>query len=188
MSAPKFLPTLTEQLDDIRVTLFHARLCSELWRTLNLEHPQRKRIVYTFNRYVSFFEAVTPALWVTFVVKLASLFGTSADEITLANIQEFKVQPVYNDIWERGRRLYRLRSKEIAHRDSQVGSENYAQQSGFTYNDLKTLIDDTCALFDSVVQPLGFDGIPKVTCADDLLAIVFELSRDFCNEDQTQSR
>jgi hypothetical protein len=162
-------------LDDIRDTLSHARVCHEAWWLFMGIHPDREKIVRVFNSYIDFFSAVRPALYITFVVKLASVFGTRADEITLKSIPDVEQHTSFPNLWERGRRLHKYRSKLIAHRDVDLGTRSYAQESGFTYDDLKTLLDDTCGLFDSVARRLRIDPVHQLSCEADLLQLVHDL-------------
>lgn len=164
-------------LDDIRKTLTHARVCHEGWWLFEGPHPDREKIVRALNHYIDFFLAVGPALYVTFIVKLASVYGTRKDEISLKVIPDIEQDTSFSDLWERGRRLYKYRSKLIAHRDIDLGSRNYAQESGFMYDDLKTLLDDTCRLFDSAAHRLRIDPVHQLSCEADLLRFIHDFSR-----------
>ena len=164
-------------LDDIRDTLSHARVCHEAWWLLTGTHPEREKIVRAFNSYLGFFSAVRPALYATFIVKLSSVFGVRADEISLKVIPDIEQDTSFSDLWGRGRRLHRYRSKLIAHRDIELQSRNYAQESGFTYNDLKTLLDDTCRLFDSAARRLRIDLVHQLSCETALLRLIHDLGK-----------
>jgi AbiU2 len=161
-------------LDDLRDTLSHARLCHEAWWLFRGPHPDREKIVRVFNSYFGFFDAVRSALYVTFIVKLASVFGTRADEITLKAIPDIEQHTSFADLWERGRRLHKYRSKLIAHRDIDLETRSYAQESGFSYDDLKTLLDDTVGLFDSAARRLHIDPVHQLSCEADLLQLVHD--------------
>jgi hypothetical protein len=124
--------TLVSHLDDIGDTLSHARQCHEAWWLFTGLHPDRDKIVWVHNFYPGFFGPVRPALYVTFVVKLASLFGTRSDEISLKLIPDIEQEPSFSSLWRRGRRLHKYRSKIIAHRDIDLEVRSYAQESGFT--------------------------------------------------------
>jgi len=128
-----------------------------------------------FNSYLGFFSAVRPALYVTFVVKLASVFGTRADEITLKSIPDVEQHTSFPDLWERGRRLHKYRSKLIAHRDIDLGTRSNAQEGGFTYDDLKALLEDTCGLFDLAAHRLHIDPVHQLSCEADLLHLIHDL-------------
>ena len=162
-------------LDDLRDTLSHARACHEAWWLFTGTHPDREKIVRVFNSYFEFFSAVRPALYVTFIVKLASVFGTRADEITLKAIPDIEQHTSFANLWERGRRFHKYRSKLIAHRDIDLETRSYAQESGFTYDDLKMLLDDTCGLFDSAARRLRIDPVHQLSCEADLLRFVHDL-------------
>jgi len=138
-------------------------------------HPDREKIVRVFNSYIGFFSAVKPALYVAFIAKLASVFGTRADEISLKVIPDIEQDASFSDLWDRGRRLHKYRSKLIAHRDIDLESRNYAQESGFTYDDLKALLDDTCGLFDSAACRLRIDPVHQISCGADLLRLISDL-------------
>lgn len=165
------------QIDDIRETLSHARLCHEAWWLFTGTHPERERIVRVFNRYINFFSAVRPALYTTFVVKLASVFGTRSDEISLKVIPDIEQDSSFGVLWERGRRLHKYRSKLIAHRDIDIGSRSYARESGFTYDDLKALLGETCGLFDSAARRLRINPVHRLSSETDLLRLINDLHR-----------
>ena len=143
-------------LDDIRDTLLHARLCYEAWWLLETQHPNRKQIVSVYNRYVGFFSTVHPALFATFLVKLASVFGTRTDEISLQRIVDIDQIAEFPKLWTRGRLFHKYRSKVIAHRDINITHKTFVPESGCpTYDSLKELLDDTCRLFDAAAQRQG---------------------------------
>lgn len=172
---------LTERIDktfadDIRTTLLHARLCHQAWWVFTGSHPQRDAILEVYNRYLHFFEAVRPALFTTFVVKLASLFGTRSDEISLKMLEGSQSDAAFNDLWDRGRRLHKYRSKVIAHRDIDVLSKDFAKDTGFTYNTLKAILDDTSALFDRCAATFSFESTFTFSSDEDLLSLVNDLS------------
>lgn len=163
-------------LDDIRDTLSHARLCREAWWLFTGEHRDREKIVWAYNFYSDFFGAIHPALYVTFVIKLASLFGERDDEITLRHIPRVEQHASFPELWERGRRLYKYRSKVIAHRDIGLTYRNFARESGFTYDKLKQLLDDTCDLFDSEARRLGIAPVHSFSCESDFLRLMYDLN------------
>ena len=165
-------------LNDIRDTLIHARTCYEAWWFFETEHPNREQIVSVYNRYNGFFATVHPALFATFLVKLASVFGTRTDEISLERIPGIHQIAEFPALWARGRLFHKYRSKVIAHRDINVTHETFVPESGcLTYDDLKKLLDDTCQLFGTAAQNLKAEGLPAVTSVDHLLALILALDQ-----------
>jgi hypothetical protein len=162
--------------DDIRSTLLHARLCHQAWWVFTGTHPCRESILAVYNRYLHFFEAVRPALFTTFVIKLASLFGSRSDEITLRMLPGSEADAAFRDLWDRGKRLHKYRSKVIAHRNVEVLSKDFAKDTGFTYDALKAILDDTSALFDRLAEKHGFERTFPFSSDEDLLALVNDLS------------
>ncbi len=161
--------------DDIRNTLSHAKTCHEAWWLLIGEHPKRKQIKFVYNKYLNFFDTLRPALYCTFAMKLSSLFSTIAKDITLDKLPGIKKYPEFNNLWDRGRRLYQYRSKVIAHRDKATTSRNFAKETGFTYNDLKNILDDSCSLFDSFAKDNKISGVYDFSCEKDLLELISDL-------------
>jgi hypothetical protein len=139
----------------------------------------RDEILAAYNRYLHFFEAVRPALFTTFIVKLASLFGARSDEISLRVLPGSESEAEFAHLWERGRRLHKYRSKVIAHRDVEVLSTDFAKATGFTYDGLKAILDDACAMFDRIAQKHGFERTYSFSSEDDLLALIHALNNDF---------
>ena len=165
-------------LDDIRDTLIHARLCYEAWWLLESSHPNRKQIVSVYNRYRGFFITVHPALFATFLVKLASVFGARTDEISLERISGIDKIAEFAQLWKRGRLFHKYRSKVIAHRDIDITHKTFVPESGCpTYDDLKQLLDDTCQLFDLAAKSLGAEGLPPFTSGDDFLSLILALDQ-----------
>lgn len=163
-------------VDDIRSTLLDARLCYQAWWVLVGTPHQRDSIVTVCERYFQFFEPARFALFTTFAVKLASLFGTRPDEITLKLLPGAEADPDFGDLWDRGRCLHKYRSKVIAHRDRAVSSRNFAKETGFTHRDLRVLLDSTCSLFDRLGDKHGFERVPPLSSKEDLLGLVKDLN------------
>jgi hypothetical protein len=164
--------------DDIRNTLLHARLCYDAWWLLESRHPNREQIVSVYNRYKGFFGTVHPALFATFLVKLASVFGTRNDEISLERIVGIDQLAKFPQLWKRGRLFHKYRSKVIAHRDVDITHKTFVPESGCpTYDSLRELLDDTCQLFDLAAKRQGAQGLPPFTSADDLLSLILALDQ-----------
>ena len=164
-------------IDDLRLTLTHARVCHEAWWLIEGDHPKRGDIVAIYNRYATFFGAIHPALFVTFVIKLSSLFDENENSISLKAIPGSLHDPQFHDLWERGRRLFRYRSKVIAHRDTRLLHKSFAADTGFTFNDLKAILDDSCHLFDRSANFHGIDPVHVFSCADDLSLMVHDFQQ-----------
>lgn len=130
------------------------------------------------NSYHVFFRTTQPALYATFIVKLSSVFGARPDEITLKDIPGAERESSFEALWQRGRRLHKIRSKLIAHRDTDIHSRNYARESGFTYDDLKALLTDTCRFFDSAAERLDIAPVHVLSCKADLLRLVHDLGTE----------
>jgi hypothetical protein len=158
--------------DDIRFTLTHASLCYEAWWIFEGEHEMRSQILSVYNRYLDFFQTVRPALFTTFILKLASLFGNDPREITLKLLPGISNHPSFKNLRKRGERLYKYRSKVIAHRDKDILSHDFAKETGFTYDALKAILDDSKKIFDVVATQEGFDRVYRFSCEEDLLALI----------------
>lgn len=135
----------------------------------------RDDIISVYNRYLHFFETVRPALFVSYVLKLSSLFDRLDDKISLLSIPEVKADPRFSDLWARGRRLYQYRSKVIAHRDRQADSRDFAKETGFTPNDIRAILDDARSIFDDAASRLKIAPVPSFSCSDDLLKLISDL-------------
>lgn len=161
--------------EDIQNRLLHTKMCHEAWWLLTGEHPQRESIIRACNHYLDFFLTLHPALFTAFVIKLASLFDDSTDSITLKSIEGVQSDPMFGSIWERGRRLYKYRSKILAHRDKRKDERDFAKETGFTLSGFGALINDTCALFDRCAVQNGFDQVPPFSCESEFLRLVSAL-------------
>lgn len=168
-------PTENSEIDDIRDTLMHASLCHEAWWIFEGVHPMHDDIIGVYNRYLHFFETVRPALFVNYVLKLSSLFDQIDDKISLLSIPDVKTDPRFSDLWARGRRLYKYRSKVIAHRDRQIDSRDFARETGFTLDGIRAILGDACSVFDDAAARLNIAPVHSFSCSDDLLALIADL-------------
>ncbi|MBW1778965.1 MAG: hypothetical protein JRJ54_15495 [Deltaproteobacteria bacterium] len=178
-------PTIEGILEDLKNTITHAKLCHEAWWFLRENRPDRDQILSVYRKYRTFFNTIQPALYTSFAVKLASVFDNSEDSINLKTLQReiqkvpnppFKPKISFNKIWERGRRLYKYRSKVIAHRDRDVPIRNFAKETGFIYNDLINLLSDTCEFINESAKFLGKPGLPNFSIEDNFKAIIEKLT------------
>jgi AbiU2 len=155
-------------LEDLRHTLTHARLCHEAWWFIEGENAAREGVLRVYNRYKDFFGTVHPALFVTFIVKLCSVFDKDKESISLKVLPEFNVYPGFEDLWQRGRKLFRYRSKAIAHRSLAVTEKDFAAETGFSYNSIKKILDESCDMFDATALRIGIPPTYPFTCTGDL--------------------
>jgi hypothetical protein len=158
-------------LDDLRHTLTHARLCHEAWWFIEGEHAAREGIVRVYNRYRDFFTTVHPALFVTFIVKLCSVFDNNPNSISLKLLPGNETHPGFLDLWQRGRTLFRYRSKVIAHRDLALTKRNFALD-GLSYNDIKAILDESCNMFDAIANRIGVQPTYPFSCKGDLYLMI----------------
>ena len=163
---------------DIRSTLLEARLFDETWWLLEGTHPDRDTIVKACNRHVVFFQALRPGMFVAFIVVLSSLFDERNDSVTLKSIPQIIADPSFADLWKRGRRLYRYRSKSIAHRDVQNETIDFAAATGFSYDGLRGILADACQIYDRYARAHKFEPLPSVdfSASADLLRLLRKLA------------
>lgn len=163
-------------VEELRLLLSHARLCHEAWWFFSGEQPSRESIVRIYNRYSSFFGAVEPALYVCFVLKLAAVFDENKNSVSLKIFPKYEEYPGFRDLWERGRSLYKYRSKTIAHVSRSKPKETCIDTLNVTYDDLKKLLDDACKVFDSLAADISEEPTYPFTCESDLHLLVQELN------------
>ncbi len=178
-----------EQLfDDIKRTINHARMCHEAWWFLYGTNPMRKQIVNVYNNYSNIFETIRPALYTSFIVKLASVFDNDKDSISLKFIikqiekstkKQFKTERIdFYDLWERGRKLFKYRNKVIAHRDKNVTSKNFAKETGFKYDDLKEMLEDVSTFLDEALLFVGKGEFHRFSNTSDFERLINDLSEN----------
>ena len=162
---------------DLRHTLIQARLFDEIWWLLEGEHPERATIVKASNQYLKFFVALRPGMFLAFIVALGSLFDERDDCITLKSIPEIAADPSFQDLWRRGRRLYRYRSKSIAHRDVRNETTDFAAATGFTYNQLRAILADACTVYERYARAKSIEPLPSASfsASTDLLRLMKKL-------------
>ena len=163
--------------NDIRLTLNQAKLCEQVWWLLLGPNSDRDRIVRSFNLYFDFFNTVRPGMYVTFIVRLASLFDKDTRSVSLKSIPEIRADPAFPALWEKGQKLYRYRSKAIAHRDFKNEKKDFAYATGFSLNELRDILAETCAIYDRYALAQGIEGVPRHSADRDLLRLVRRLTR-----------
>ena len=172
--------------DDVKSTINHARMCHEAWWYFKGKNPNRKRVVSVYNNYLNFFETIRPALYTTFIVKLASFFDEDKNSINLKSVinelektsnKTFSTKHIdFNDLWMRGRRLFKYRNKVIAHRDKKVTSRNFDKETGFSYDDLKKILEDVSSFLDEAFLFIGMGEFHKFSNTQDLEKMINDLS------------
>jgi hypothetical protein len=171
--------------DDIKRTINHARMCHEAWWFLYGTNPMREQIVNVYNHYLDLFETIRPALYTSFIVKLASVFDNDKNSISLKFIikkiekstkKKFKTKRIdFDDLWERGSRLFKYRNKVIAHRDKNVTSRNYAKETGFKYDDLKEILEDVSTFLDETLLFVGKGEFYRFSNTSDFERLINDL-------------
>lgn len=166
-----------EIIDEIRDALMQARMCWQAWWIFTGPHPQRPAIVSVYNRYRDFFGTIHAALFTTSVLKLASLFETNDQKVSIRMIPGAEAETNFQSLWERGRRLYTFRSRVVAHTDIRKTAERFAKDTGFSYDDIKDLLADACNSFNALSAKLRVETIPPLTPVRDLLRLIGDLER-----------
>jgi hypothetical protein len=163
---------------DLYRTLARARDYGEIWWVLDGKHSERDKIIQASERYSGFFEPLLPGMFVAFITVLSSLFDEQPDCVTLKGIPELAADPTFVLLWSNGRRLYKYRSKVIAHRDVHNDSVDFAAATGFTYNDIRGILNEACGLYDryAMARNLATLPSPQPSPGKDLLRIVRKLS------------
>lgn len=165
-------------LDDLRDTLTHARLCHEGWWLIEGDHPFWHDASKIYNRYADFFYlAVSPALFATFMLKLASVFDEDNRSISLKDLPDYNRYPGFQELWSLGRVLFEYRNKVIAHRSRKIDPAQLAADTGFTYDGLKKLLDDACSMFDNIATTIRIEGTHRLSCRNHLHSLIKALDQ-----------
>ena len=177
---------MDQLFSDIKQTINHARMCHEAWWFFKGTNPNRERIVSVYNNYLDVFETIRPALYTTFIVKLASVFDNDENSISLKFViseiekttnKKFKTNLIdFDDLWKRGRRLFKYRNKVIAHRDKKITTRNFAKETGFTYDDLKEILDDVSTFLDEALLFIGKGKFHRFSNTSSLEKLINDLS------------
>lgn len=166
-------------INDVRRTLLNAKMWREAWELFYGEHPQRTDILSALNCYVNFFGVMGPAVWIAYIISLSSLFDEDRKAIALSSVPGIKNEPAYAALLEKGRVLFRYRSKLIAHRDAGSVEQNFAKESGLTTDILKWILDTSCQYFNAAAFRLNIDPVPPLSCEGDLLSLVDYINLQF---------
>ncbi len=138
--------------DDIRNALLHAQHCCDFWWLLEGAHLQRTDVIGAFEELPVVYETLRPALYTSLIIKVCSVFGTGSDDITLRSLPDAELDHEFPRIWEIGRRLYKLRSKLIAHLDSRCDPDLVAKETGLTNDSLRAFLADAVALYNRIAE------------------------------------
>lgn len=140
---------------DIRSALFDARNSCDLWWLLIGAHDQRTKVINGFENLPVTYATLCPALYTSFIIKLCSVFGTGSHDLTLKSLPNAELDSEFARVWEIGRRLYKLRSKVVAHLDKRCDPDQIAKDTGLTYDGLRQFLADTVSLFDRIAATNG---------------------------------
>lgn len=135
----------------------------------------RDDIVEVCNRYLGFFNPLQPSLWVTYILKLASVFDNGADNISLKCIPNAENDARFVGLWSRGRQIYKIRNKLLAHRDAAVVAQGTIVEDGLTHEAIKQVLDDACDFFDSAAEKLRVEPVWPMDGDTDLLRMIADL-------------
>jgi hypothetical protein len=172
-------------LKDIIKTINHARMCHEAWWFFTGTNENRDDILKVYNHYLTLFETIRPALFTTFVIKLASVFDKDENSINLNIVvkeiekssgKKFGTTQIdFDNLWKKGRRLFKYRNKVIAHRDKGVRSRNFAKETGFSYDDLRIILEEVTIFLDEALLFIGKGKLHKFSNTFDLEKIINDL-------------
>lgn len=169
-------------INDITKTLKHAIACHEAWWFMFSENLNRTHLLKFRDNYFALFETIKSALYTSFVVKLSSIFDEDSNSISLKSLVKeinkstnsvFHSKSInFDDLWERGRILFKYRNKVIAHRDKKIPFKNFAQETGFKYDDLKAILDDASIFLDELLLFIGKNKISKLSARSDFERLI----------------
>ena len=162
-------------LDDLRETLFRARLYHQGWWYLVYRHKQRDFVVEGMSSHLVFFNAVASSFFDALVSRLATVFDSDKNSISFLSDPAFCEHILFENIRVMGRNLFVYRNKFVAHRDYLLVARPEDFQSGLTHDDLGFLLLRCCQIFDDVALRLGVAPIHDFSCEDDLMNLITTL-------------
>ena len=168
-------------LDDLRETLFRARLYHQGWWCLVGRHEQRDFVVEGMSSHLVFFNAVASSFFDAMVSKLATVFdmGTKKNpSISFYSNSQFFNHWLFCEVEDKGRKLFIFRNKFVAHRDYLLVAKPEDFQSGLTHYDLEFLLNRCCQIFDDVALGLKVAPIHEFSCEEDLMDLISTLVKE----------
>lgn len=162
-------------LDDLRETLFQARLYHQGWWCLIGRHKQRDFVVEGMNSHLVFFNAVASSFFDALVIRLATIFDNNEKSILFLSNSAFSEHRLFEGIREKGEKLFKFRNKFVAHRDYLLVAKPEDFQSGLSHDDLGFLLNCCCQIFDDVALELGVAPIHEFSCEQDLMNLIATL-------------
>ena len=161
----------------IRSALFDARNSYDLWWLLVGTHDQRTDVLDAFEQLPETYKTLCPALYTSFIIRICSVFGTGSNDITLKSIPQIELDPEFSRLWEIGRRLYKLRSKAVAHLDDRCDPTQLAKDTGLTNNDFRRFLANTVSLFDRIASDNGERCINDFGLTDEFPRLIIQLRK-----------
>jgi hypothetical protein len=165
------------EFSEIRNALFHAQQCCEVWWLLEGSHDLRAQVIGAFDDLPVVYETLRPALYTSLIIKICSVFATGSEDITLRHIPGADQDPDFSRIWEIGRRLYKLRSKLIAHLDSRCDPDLVARDTGLTYDALREFSANAVSLFNRLAERHQETGVPDFGISEELSIFLSRLNQ-----------
>ena len=162
--------------NDLRDTLFHSKMYYQCWWYLAGAHEDRDFRLSAVGQEWLFFAAAESAFWESLISRLASIFDESPKSISFGSLDDLARHSTFKKNWDRGRLLYKYRSKVVAHRDSIVARKGNGYGFGLCFDDVKLILDDSCLIYCECADAIGLCGVPDVSCGEDLRAILIKLA------------
>ena len=138
-------------------------------------------MVNGMSSHLVFFNAVAWAFFDAFISNLATVFdkGTKKDpSISFYSNSQFSNHRLFCEVEDKGRKLFRYRSKFVAHRDYFMVANPDSFQSGLTHDDLGFLLNRCCEIFDDVAQEQGAATVCEFSCDEDIMRLIATLVKE----------
>lgn len=169
---------MTTDIDDLRETLYNARMYHQGWWYIVAKHEDRDFVVEGMSSHLVFFNAIASAFFDALVIKLASIFDENKKSISFVSNSEFSAHALFPKIRDKGEKLFKFRNKFVAHRDYSLVAKPEDFQSGLTHDDLGYLLNSCCQIFDDVAHRLGVAPIYDFSCEEDIMNLIEILTRE----------
>lgn len=169
---------MTTAIDDLRETLFHARMYHQGWWCIVGKHEDRDVVVEGVSSHLVFFNAIASAFFDALVINLASVFDENKKSISFVSNSEFSKHALFQEIRDKGEKLFKFRNKFVAHRDYSLVAKPEDFQSGLTHDDLGYLLNCCCQIFDDVAHRIGVAPISGFSCEEDIMNLIEILNRE----------
>ena len=148
-------------LENIEIRIRLIKECYLIRHYLVREHEETKQVVTVYNNYIEFFHTIEESIFITIITRLSTLFDNDKRSISFPNLikiikqcnqSNFKSSFNYDEFYNKGRRIWNYRCKDVAHVDRGTLVTDFLEEANFNYDEFENFIDDCGTLINELYE------------------------------------